>query len=288
MNPASVPFRKMNGLGNEFAVVDARTAPFRPSADIVMALADRRRGIGFDQLIILEPARSGTGVFMRIHNADGSEVESCGNAARCVADLLMVETGADEVAIDTLGGRLLARRAGRREIAVLFAPPRVGWRDIPLARPLEDTREVAGVAAAEAAGLAPGTAVNVGNPHIVYWVADPDVIDLARLGGAIELDPMFPARVNVSFATVVAPDHLRARVWERGAGATKACGTAACAVAVAAVRTGRTGRAVTVTLPGGDLAIHWRPDDTIEMTGPVAYEFEGRLDPETGTWSAYV
>jgi diaminopimelate epimerase len=193
------------------------------------------------------------------------------------------------VTIDTLGGRLHARRAGQGRIAVLFEPPRFAWRDIPLARPVVDTREVAGVAAAEAAGLGPGVAVNVGNPHIVYFVADPAAIDLPRLGAAIERDPMFPERVNVSFAALAGagPDAVRVRVWERGAGATKACGTAACAVAVATARTGRTGRSVTVTLPGGDLAISWRPDGPIEMTGPVTHEFEGRLDLQTGTWSAY-
>ncbi|MGE3693198.1 MAG: diaminopimelate epimerase [Novosphingobium sp.] len=263
-----VPFVKMHGLGNDFVVLDAR-AQALPLMDtrLASALADRKTGIGCDQLIVIEP--SDVADFrMRIFNADGGEVESCGNAARAVGLL----HGAP-ARIETLGG-LIEASPQDSGIAVDMGEPRFDWDAIPLAYAMDTLTMPVGWGELESPA-----AVNVGNPHAVFFVADNRAVDLTRLGPEIEHDSLFPERVNVNVATVTARDALRLRVWERGVGETRACGTGACATAIAAMRRGLTERAVTVSLTGGDLRIEWRADNHIEMTGPAAESFRGDFDP---------
>src|SRR5690606_33304252 len=214
------PFRKMHGLGNDFVVVDARRAPFRPTAAQAARIADRRLGVGCDQLIVLEPADAGeqptADLFMRIFNADGSEAEACGNATRCVASLLFAE-GRDSAVIRTLGGSLACTTAAAGEVTVDMGPARLDWQDVPLARPMDT------LALDFAKGpLARPVALSLGNPHVVFFVEEAAAIDLAALGPAIENDPLFPQRTNVQVVQVVARDRLRHRIWERGAGLTLA------------------------------------------------------------------
>jgi diaminopimelate epimerase len=256
----------MHGLGNDFIVIDARPAPVPMTAARAAALADRRTGIGCDQLIMLEPSAVAD-VRMRIFNHDGGEVEACGNAARAVGLLL---GGAHS--IETLGGVIRAEAKDDR-VTVDMGAPRLGWEDIPLSYAM-DTLSMP-VAWEE---LEAPVAVNVGNPHVVFFVPDAGVVDLARLGPLIEHDPLFPARINVNVASLAGPDHLTLRVWERGAGLTRACGTGACATAVAAIRRGLTGRKVRVDLPGGHLKIAWPMGGTIAMTGPAQTSFAGSFE----------
>jgi diaminopimelate epimerase len=271
-------FRKMNGLGNDFVVLDARTRPVAISEDQARAIADRKTGIGCDQLIVLEP--SGTAdVRMRIWNNAGFEVESCGNASRCIADILFKEKGTSSATIDTLGGFLVCNRAAEGLVTVDMGAPRFGWRDIPLSEAFPDTRHIElQLGPIDAPLIHSPSVVNVGNPHCIFWVKDLDVVDLAKVGPMLEYHPMFPERANISLARVDSKDHIALKVWERGAGLTRACGTAACATIAAAARIRLTGRKATVTLPGGDLAMEWREsDDHILMTGPISYDFEGTL-----------
>ena len=272
------PFRKMNGLGNDFVVLDARARPLSISEEAARAIADRQTGIGCDQLIVIEPSPRAD-VRMRIWNSEGGEVESCGNASRCIADLLFKETGRGRVSIDTTGGLLECIPAGDGLVTVDMGAPRFSWEDIPLAEPFHDTRGIElQVGPIDAPLIHTPSVVNVGNPHCIFWVKDIDVIDLAKVGPMLEHHPLFPERANISLARVDARNRITMKVWERGAGLTRACGTAACAAAVAGARRRLTGRTVTVTLPGGNLSIEWRDgDDHILMTGAVAYEFEGRL-----------
>lgn len=274
MTAAPLPFRKMHGLGNDFVVLDARAHKLALDAARVRRIADRRLGVGCDQLITVE-ASPRADAFMRIHNADGGEVAACGNATRCVAALLMRERGATRVTIETRAGLLQAHAAEAGQVTVDMGTPNVGWADIPLRDPC-DTLHVPFAHGP----LADGCAVNVGNPHIVFFVADAAAIDLAALGPAIEHDLFFPERVNVNVAQVLAPDRIRLRVWERGAGITLACGTGACATLVAAARRDLTGRRATVVLDGGPLTIEWTARNRLMMTGPVALSFEGQLAPE--------
>jgi len=262
-----IGFTKMHGLGNDFVVLDARERPI-PEIDAVAAaaIADRHTGIGCDQLILLEPSANAD-LRMRIFNADGSEVEACGNATRAVGLL-----HGQAAQIETLGG-ILNVAPGTGGISVELGRPRFEWDAIPLAYPL-DTHAMP-VAWEE---LVEPIAVNVGNPHAIFFVPDCDAVDLARLGPAIENDPLFPQRVNVNVATVVSRSAVRLRVWERGAGLTRACGTGACATAVGAMRRGLVEREVTVSLPGGDLTIAWRQDGTIVMTGPATESFRGEFE----------
>lgn len=261
-----IPFRKMHGLGNDFVVIDARETPVPMTTRRAAALADRRTGIGCDQLIVLEPSDVAN-VRMRIFNNDGSEVEACGNASRAVGLLL----GGTQ-SIETLGG-LIRSEAGEDGVSVDMGSPRFGWQEIPLSYAM-DTLELP-VGWEE---LENPVGVNVGNPHAVFFVPDADAVELERLGPIIENDTVFPERVNVNVASIVGPDHLKLRVWERGAGLTRACGTGACATAVAAMRRKLTGRKVRVDLPGGPLTIAWPEGGSIEMTGPAALSFEGSFE----------
>lgn len=261
-------FHKMHGLGNDFVVIDAR-AHDGPDAETIdearsRAIADRRTGVGCDQVIVLEPSDRAD-VRMRIWNADGSEVESCGNATRCVVLL----EGRD-VMIETKGGLLHGTLAGD-EASVDMGSPRFGWEEIPLAYPI-DTGEMP-VAWEE---LDAPFAVNVGNPHVIFFAQDADAVDLERLGPLIEHDPLFPERVNVNVASLE-DGAIRLRVWERGAGLTRACGTGACATGVAAIRRGLVKSPVEVRLPGGALTVAWTPGGTIRMTGPATHVFTGEM-----------
>jgi diaminopimelate epimerase len=277
---ADRPFRKMNGLGNEIVVVDLRADPVAIPADEARAVASPA-GVPFDQMMVLYPPRTpGTDAFIRILNSDGSEAGACGNGMRCVADVVLTETGTASATFETRAGLLPAWRSGDL-VTVDMGTPKFAWQDIPLAEPFPDTRAIElQIGPIDAPVLHSPSAVNVGNPHAIFWVKDVAAHDLSRIGPLLENHPIFPDRANISLAQVVSRDHLILRVWERGAGLTKACGSAACAAAVSAARTRRTDRRVRVSLPGGDLTIEWRErDDHILMTGPVAHEFAGRFDP---------
>ena len=271
-------FIKMHGLGNDFLVVDARERAFAPAATQVRALADRRVGVGCDQLIVIElPTSPLADAFMRIRNADGGEVAACGNATRCVAALIMREKGMQHAVIETSAGLLEAEAADDGLISVDMGPVRFDWRDIPLAE-AADTLHLA----VEAGPLRDAVGINVGNPHAVFFVDDAERVALDVFGPVIERHPLFPERTNVEAAQVLARDRLRLRVWERGAGLTRACGTGACAATVAAARRGLTERRVTVVLDGGTLGIEWLRDDHVLMTGPIATAFSGVLDASFG------
>lgn len=277
----TTPFRKMNGLGNDFVVLDARARPLALDAGAVRAIASRKDGIGCDQVIVLEPS-SRADAFMRIYNADGGEVGACGNAARCIAALLAAERGAPHVSIETESAVLDARVNEDGSVTIDMGAPRSNWDEIPLAEPFHDTKRIElQLGPIDDPVLHSPSAVNVGNPHCIFFVDDVDAHDLARFGPMLEHHPLFPQRANISIAQVTGPGALRLRTWERGAGLTKACGTAACAAAVAAARLGLTDRRVTVSLPGGELVIDWREDDDhILMSGPYALDYEGTLPPE--------
>ena len=257
-------FDKMHGLGNDFVIVDAREEAFEVTPPVAKAIADRRTGIGCDQLIVLEPSQTAD-LRMRIWNSDGGEVESCGNASRCVVQL----TGA--TSIETAGGLLTGDKPGG-EVEVAIGEPRFGWQDIPLAYPMD-------TAALPMAwdGLERPFAVNVGNPHLVFFVADAREVPLEELGPTIENDPAFPERINVNVATYVG-NRLKLRTWERGTGETLACGTGACASAVAAIATKRAPSPVTVDMTGGSLTIEWAPGEPIRMRGGATHVFSGELD----------
>jgi diaminopimelate epimerase len=276
--PGTIPFLKMNGLGNDFVVLDARTRALKIGADEARRLADRSTGIGFDQLIVLEPSRKAD-VFMRILNADGSEVAACGNATRCVAWRLAEETGRPKVKVETSAGVLAADVETADRITIDMGEPRFRWEDIPLAEPFHDTRAIElQIGPIDSPVLHTPSVVNVGNPHAIFWVEDVNAYDLPRFGPLLENHPLFPERANISLAHVTGPGALTLRTWERGAGLTKACGTAACAAAVAAARAGFVGRDVTVTLPGGNLFISWTDANRILMTGPAELEFTGEVE----------
>jgi diaminopimelate epimerase len=276
--PAAVPFRKMNGLGNDFVVLDARPRPISLSEAQARAIADRKTGIGCDQVIVMEKSTRAD-VTMRIWNAEGGEVESCGNASRCIADLVMDEKGASRTTIDTKGGFLTAERAGQHLVTIDQGLPRFDWKDIPLSEAFPDTRHIElQVGPIDKPLIHSPSVVNVGNPHCIFWVDSLDVVDLGKVGPMIEHHPLFPQRTNVELAQVVARDHIILKVWERGAGLTKACGTAACAVMAAGYRLKLIDASCRVTLPGGDLLMAVNPENGhVLMTGPVAYEFEGVL-----------
>ena len=271
------PFLKMHGLGNDFVVFDARKQRLALNADAARAVADRRLGIGCDQVIVIRPGQGGADAVMEIRNADGGEVEQCGNATRCVARLLMDESGKSAVRIDTLGGRLLCSDAGGGAVTVDWGKARTLWDEVPMAQPADTNMFNLNVDGAEHVA----SAVSVGNPHVVLFVDDAERAPVAELGPRIETHPMFPARTNVEFVSVDRYDRLRMRVWERGVGITQACGSGACAVAAAAFRRGLTGRKVEVVLDGGSLQMEVREgDDHILMTGPSTLSFRGDIDLE--------
>ena len=260
-------FHKMHGLGNDFVILDARAEPLAIDGARARAIADRHHGVGCDQVIVLETAEVAD-LKMRIWNADGGEVGACGNASRCVAAL----TGARS--IETAGG-VLSVTAADGHPRIDMGVPRLEWNSIPLAYPADTAALPVGWEMLERPA-----AINVGNPHVVFFVEDCEQVDLARLGPLIERDPLFPERVNVNVASVDGPNQIRLRVWERGAGLTRACGTGACATAVAAIRRGLAAGPVTVQLPGGELVVDWRPGETIRMSGPATSVFAGEIDLE--------
>ena len=268
-----LPFAKMHGLGNDFVVFDARGAALALDGARVRAIADRRTGVGCDQVIVVEPPRNGgTDAYLRFWNQDGGEVAACGNGTRCAARLLLDETERTSVILETDAGRLSAEEAGEGQVRVDMGPARLDWRDIPLARAADTLHVAVGTGP-----LGDAVAVNMGNPHAVFFVDDADAVPLEALGPILETDPLFPEHANIGVAQRLADDRLRLRVWERGVGLTQACGTGACAAAVAGARRGLTGRSVTVVLDGGELGIFWREDGHVEMTGPTAASFTGVL-----------
>ena len=271
---SGLAFTKMHGLGNDFVVVDGRVHTATLSEVQYRAVGDRRRGVGYDQLLTILPARNGGTAYMAIHNPDGTEAQACGNGTRCVAAVLMGETGQSEVAIETIAGRLICTDAGYGRVTVDMGPANLDWRAIPLA---SDT-DTLSVTVPDAGTFGPATAVNMGNPHAVFFVPDAEAVDFSTVCPRIEHSAVFPERANIEFVTVLARDRLRMRVWERSAGITQACGSGACAALVAAVRRGLTERRATVVLDGGPLEIFWRSDVHVEMTGPVATSFAGTLD----------
>jgi diaminopimelate epimerase len=271
-----VPFLKMHGLGNDFVVLDCRRRAVALGANEIRALADRRTGIGCDQVIRLEPPRDPTArLMMRIYNADGSEAEACGNATRCIAALVHRETGESRIRIETVAGRLEAEVLPDGCVAVDMGPARTGWREIPLAQAMDTDRvEVA------FGPLAAPVCTNIGNPHATFFVDDIEAVDLARLGPELEHHPVFPQRANVGVAAIRDRRNIRLRVWERGAGITPACGSGACAAVVAAHRRGLSERCAAVELDGGMLDIAWRDDGHVIMTGPAKLSFEGAFDAD--------
>ncbi len=275
---SSIPFLKMNGLGNDFVIIDTRKHRINLTKSVAQDIANRKTGIGCDQIILLGPSDNAD-VFMRVINADGGEVDACGNATRCVSVLMVPETGRPQVTIETNAGILGGTVNPDMSVTVDMGPPNFDWQSIPLAEEFRDTRMIElQVGPIDDPILHSPSAVNVGNPHAIFWVDNIEDYDLAKIGPILENHPIFPERANISLAQITANDALTQIVWERGSGLTVACGTGACAAAVAAARKKLTGRSVTVTLPGGPLHIEWREsDDHILMTGPVELEYEGNL-----------
>ncbi|MBT6093235.1 MAG: diaminopimelate epimerase [Rhodospirillaceae bacterium] len=270
-----MPFIKMHGLGNDFVVLDGREASLPIGVAEARAIGDRRTGVGFDQLLIMRPARdSAADVFMEIRNTDGSEAEACGNGTRCVAALVMDETGNDSISVETVAGVLPATRREDGLVCVDMGPANLDWSDIPLAK-AADTLHIE----LEGAPLSDAVGINIGNPHAVFFVDDAEAVELNAVGPQLETHAMFPARANIEVVSGLGTDKLRMRVWERAVGITQACGSGACAVAVAAHRRGLTGRAVEVVLDGGTLFLEWRDDGHVLMAGPTATVFRGLLDP---------
>jgi diaminopimelate epimerase len=278
-------FLKMNGLGNEIVIVDLRGAKARISPDEARAAAAEPRS-RFDQLMAIhDPRTPGTDAFLRIYNTDGSESFACGNGTRCVAwamraDPIMGGPADGSLLLESKAGLLPVSREGARSFTVDMGKPRLRWDEIPLRDPFQDTRYIElQIGPIDDPILHSPSVVSMGNPHAVFWVDDVQAYDLGRIGPMLENHPIFPERANISLAQVVGPEHMVLRVWERGAGLTKACGSAACAALVAAARKKLTGRKATVTLPRGDLLIEWRADDHVLMTGPVEFECEGVFAP---------
>lgn len=278
MDPlAHRPFVKMNGLGNEILVLDLRENPVEMTPAAARALA-RRHVLPFDQAMVLyPPKRADTVAFVRILNNDGSQSSACGNGTRCIAAYEAGRTGLSHMVFESAAGLLDCTVHPDGLVSVDMGAPRLDWADIPLSHDVGDTSAVP-VPGFEALG--PAAMASMGNPHATFFVPDAGKVDVDGLGAALEHHPLFPERANIAFASFPAPDHVLLHVWERGAGRTRACGTAACAAAVNAVRTGRAGRQTRITLPGGDLHIHWREHDHhVLMTGPVEHEFDGILSP---------
>ncbi len=274
MTMAPLPFRKMHGLGNDFVVLDARAHALDLTEAQVRRISDRHTGIGCDQFIIVRPARSPQAdAFMEIRNADGGEVEACGNATRCIAKLLAAETGRKRVTIETVAG-LLQGEANALGYTIDMGEARTGWQDIPLARECETL-----AVPLDREDVPAPVATNIGNPHATFFVDNAEAIDLAAIGPGLEHHPMFPARANIGFASLIGTNALRLRVWERSVGITRACGSAACAAVVASVRRGLTGRAIHIQMDGGTLFMEWRDDGRVLMTGPATEVYQGVILP---------
>ncbi len=280
-------FAKMNGLGNEIIVADMRGRADRVTPEAAIRLAGDR-DTAFDQIMAIhDPRTPGTDNYIAIINCDGTEAQACGNGTRCVAQALAAETGRRAFTFETRAGILTAEERADGLVTVDMGRPRFDWRDIPLAEEFHDTSRIElQVGPIDAPVLHSPSVASMGNPHAIFWV-DRDVwsYELDKFGPLLENHPIFPERANISIAQVTSPETLVLRTWERGAGLTRACGSAACAAAVSAARTGRTGRKVTVQVPGGPLVIEWRADDHVMMTGPAEWEFSGTFDPATGAWS---
>lgn len=271
---AALPFLKMHGLGNDFVVIDLRDRPVALTLPQRRWIADRRRGIGCDQLILLEPPRQRVAdVFMRIHNPDGGEAGACGNATRCIAAKVMAEKATRHVIVETVSGLLDADAMDGGRIAVDMGPVLLDWREIPVSEACDTLRLPVSLGP-----LADPVGVNVGNPHAVFFVPDAERVDLASLGPGLERHRLFPERANIEVAHVISAQRIRMRVWERGAGITQACGSGACATVVAAARRKLTGRSAAVVLDGGELLVEWLPDNHVRMTGDWAESFRGEID----------
>lgn len=272
-NIAGTPFVKMHGTQNHFVIVDARKGAFVPSRDDIVEICDPSAGVGADELIVIEPATSGAAAFMRIFNGDGREVEACGNATRCVAWILFEENGSDQLVLETLAGKLECRRTGDNEVSATMGKVSMNWQTVPLSEQ-RDTLHLGLVSGA----LSDPVALNVGNPHAVFFVDDIDEIEVANDAPPVQKNELFPDEVNVGVAQIVNSQEMRLIVYERGAGLTMACGSGACAAVFAAQQRGLTDSpTMRVELPGGTVGIEIRDDDTAVMTGPIAYDFKGNL-----------
>ncbi|MBC8241718.1 MAG: diaminopimelate epimerase [Alphaproteobacteria bacterium] len=268
-------FSKMHGLGNDFVVFDGRVRDPELSPGAVRAIANRHTGVGCDQLIVLEPTSNGAAeVFMRIYNADGGESAACGNATRCIGVMLMGETGREQMVIETAAGLLEVVAASHQRVSVDMGPVHTDWHEIPLAHECNTLN-----LPVEADGMASPVGVNVGNPHMVFFVDDVSVAPIDELGHQLELHPLFPERANVQMAEVLGYDRIRLKTWERGVGRTIASGSSACATLAAAHRRGLTGRTAEIIMDGGALGVTWRDDNHIVQTGPAAVSFSGTIDP---------
>ena len=284
---ARVEFAKMNGLGNEIIVADMRGGASRVSPEAAIAL-NADPATKFDQIMAIhDPRINGTDYYVEILNSDGSSAQACGNGMRCVVQALAAETGKRLFTFETVAGILNAQEHPDGRISVDMGVPRFRWDEIPLAEEFRDTRAIElQIGPIDAPVLHSPSVASMGNPHAIFWV-DRDVwsYELERFGPLLENHPIFPESANISIAQVVSRDEMIMRTWERGAGLTRACGSAACAAAVSAARTGRTERTVHITQPGGTLLVEWRGDDHVIMTGPAEWEFSGKLDPATGEWA---
>ncbi len=270
-----IPFIKMHGLGNDFVIIDGRAALPDLSAAALRAIADRHRGVGYDQLIVMEPTANNADIFMRIYNSDGSEAEACGNATRCVAHLLMEEADKNTVTIETHAGFLAGITEDRHHIVIDMGTPKLDWQDIPLSQE-EDTTHIN----LTIGPLSDPVGVNMGNPHAVFFVEDAEAVDLEKWGPIAETNPLFPEKANISIASKMANGDIRLRVWERGVGITLACGSAACATMVAANLRGITGKEATLHLNGGPLDMRIGDKGHVFMGGPIATSYRGVLGPD--------
>ncbi|MBL4645276.1 MAG: diaminopimelate epimerase [Hyphomicrobiales bacterium] len=272
-----IGFNKMNGAGNEIVMLDLRGQNVSVAPDSARAIA-KLDGAFFDQLMVLLPPKSdGTAAFVEIWNNDGSKSGACGNGMRCVSAMELDRTGTNAAVFETEAGFLDVQRADGGQITVDMGMPKFGWQDIPLSHDVGDTQAVDLGELAQRVPVHHAAVVNVGNPHAILWIDDFADYDVTSIGPTLEHHPLFPEKANISLAKVISPAHIILKVWERGAGQTRACGSAACATAVAAARAGKTGRNVRISLPGGDLQINWRDDDHILMTGPWELEHQGVL-----------
>lgn len=266
----TVPFIKMDGLGNDFVIIDARIAPVELSAQEIAIIGDRHKGIGFDQLFILKQSES-CDIKMDIYNSDGSTAGACGNGTRCVASLVFKETDKKEILIEAPKGKVL-KAFNTNPVTVNMGKPAIAWQDIPLAKET-DTLNMPHLLD----GFESPVCVSMGNPHTVFFVKDVEALDIAALGRTVENNPIFPDRTNVEFAQIISPSKIRMRVWERGAGITLACGSGSCATLVAAVLRGLTERKAEIILDGGTLSIEWNKEDDVLMSGPVNMAFKGEF-----------